>query len=178
MKLNKKSVALLLSLALLLTIAVGTTVAIIIAQSQAEENAFAPSYVDCEVAITDTGSGVDCTVTNTSDIAAYVRVKVLINWKSQTTGYIYAMSPEYRVSMGDDWVLGSDGYYYYTKPLAVGAVAATQLTVELLSETPSGYMLSAEVISSAIQTTPDAVLDWSKGVVVIPSSGADLQLNP
>ena len=49
MKLNKRAVALLVSLVALLTVVAGITVAFLIDNTDGIENAFTPSRVDCEV---------------------------------------------------------------------------------------------------------------------------------
>jgi hypothetical protein len=169
MKLNKRSVALLVSWALLLTVAVGVTVAFIADKTPEMENTFQPSYVDCEV--NKTGDTI-YKVTNTGDTNAYVRVAVVVNWKNTTTSNIYAQAPQFAVNVSDGWLLGSDGYYYYTGMLAPKAVTSA-FTVTSSGTAPDGYALSVEIVASAIQATPNAVEAWSNAVVA-PSEGAAL----
>ena len=169
MKLNRRAVGLLVSLTLLLTAVVGSTVAFIVAQSQKKTNVFQPSRVACEVI---KGTSSTYTVKNTGDTDAYIRVAVLVNRKN-TDGHIYAQAPGFDVS-GEFWVLGKDGYYYYTKPvtLAADAIATTALTV-----TPDeDDDLIVEVVASAIQATPNAVKDWSSGVATAATDGAVLSV--
>ena len=164
MKLNKRSVALLVSWALLLVAAVGVTVAFIADKTPEMENTFQPSYVDCEVKQdVDTAA---YTVTNIGDTEAYVRVAVVVNWKNSTTGNIYAQAPQFAVSVSEGWLLGSDGYYYYTGKLAPTAVTSA-FTVTPAGTTPDGYTLSVEIVASAIQATESAVATWSNGVATI-----------
>ena len=148
MKLNKRAVALLISLALLVTAVVGTTVAFIFTKSDSVNNTFTPARVACEVVDKTNHT---YTVANTGYTAAYIRVAVLVNWKN-SNGF-YAQAPAFQVDRGADWVLGSDGYYYFTKPVAVGAETATNLKVTLAAGAtePDGYDLSVEVVASAIQ---------------------------
>ena len=166
MKLNKRAVALLISLALLATAVVGATVAFIFAKSDPVNNTFTPSRVTCQVLDKENHT---YTVENTADPDAcviYVRVAVLVNWKN-SNGF-YAQAPAFQVYPGTDWILGSDGYYYFTKPVAVGAETATNLKVTLAAGAtePDGYDLSVEVVASAIQATADAVAEWSNAVQV------------
>ncbi len=170
MKLNRRAVGLLVSLTLLLTAVVGSTVAFIVAQSQKKTNVFQPSRVACEVI---KGTSSTYTVKNTGDTDAYIRVAVLVNWKN-TDGHIYAQAPAFQVVLGEHWVLGKDGYYYYTKPvtLAADAIATTALTVTPEEDDD----LIVEVVASAIQATPNAVKDWSSGVATAATDGAVLSV--
>ena len=173
MKLNKRAVALLVSLMLLLTAAVGSTVAFIVDQSDDVENVFQPSWVACEVVKGTDGS---YTVKNTGDTDAYIRVAVQVNWKN-TEGQIYAQAPTFAVTHGGDWVLGKDGYYYYTKPVTL---AADEIETSALKVTPTSvapdddHVLFVEVVASAIQATSAAVNDWSSGVATAATDGAVL----
>ncbi len=171
MKLNKRAVALLISLALLATAVVGTTVAFIFASSGPVNNTFTPARVDCAVTVSNDGYS----VTNTGDTAAYIRVAVLVNWKT-ADGQFYAQAPTFEVKTGGDWIKGADGYYYYIKSLApasettngdpVPAESTTSLTITVTPSELAGYELSIEVVASAIQTTADAVAEWSNAVQV------------
>ena len=174
MKLNKRAVALLVSLIVLLTAAVGATVAYIIDRTENVENIFAPSRVACEV-VDETNH--TYSVKNTGDTAAYVRVAVVVNWKN-SDGHVYGKAPEFEVSVSEGWKKGSDGYYYFTKPVAVGAKADSELTVNILTDEPDGYDLYVEVVASAIQATSAAVNDWSNDVAAAADDGADLQVMP
>lgn len=170
MKLNKRTVALLVSLVLLLSVAVGVTVAYIADRTPEVENTFQPSYVACEVV--KEGSNV-YTVKNTGDTDAYIRVAVVANWKNGNN--VYAQAPQFNVDLGDNWVLGKDGYYYYTKSVAVGAQIPETLTIDSNSTAPSDeYKLVVEVYASAIQATSAAVNQWSNGVATAATDGADL----
>ena len=161
MKLNKRAVALLVSLVMLLSAAVGATVAYIIDRTENMDNTFTPSRVACEVLKEQ--EDYKYTVKNTGDTAAYIRVAVVVNWKN-SDGHVYAKAPEFEVPVSDGWENGSDGYYYFTKPVAVGAKTDSELTVNILTDEPDGYDLYVEVVASAIQATSAAVNDWSNGV--------------
>jgi hypothetical protein len=163
MKLNKRSVALLISLAVLLTAAVGATLAYILDKADPVVNSFTPSKVACEV----TENGDVYTVSNTGDTQCYVRVAVVVT--QQNNGVISAVNPKYAITPGDNWKLGTDGYYYYTKPLAVGN-SAPSITVK----PEDGYTISVEIVASAIQATSEAVSAWSGGVATAATDGAVL----
>ena len=173
MKLNKRAVALLVSLVALLTVVVGVTVAFIIDGTNGITNTFTPSRVACQVVDNQDGT---YTVKNIGDTDAYIRVSILINWKNDA-GNIYAQAPQFTVEPGQGWVKGSDGYYYYTKSVAPGDVINSDLTVTVTTETLSGYTLTVEVVASAVQATVDAVNDWSAGVATIATDGGVLTVN-
>ena len=163
MKLNKRSVALLVALVVLLTAAVGATLAYILDQTDPAVNSFTPSRVACEV----NADGNVYTVKNTGDTQCYIRVAVVVT--QQNNGVISAIKPEYTIEPETGWIKGSDGYYYYTKPLAVGN-SAPSITVK----PEDGYTISVEIVASAIQATTDAVNAWSGGVATAATDGAVL----
>ena len=171
MKLNKRAVALLISLALLATAVVGATVAFIFAQSGSVNNTFTPSRVACEVVDKTNHT---YTVRNTGDTVAYIRVAVMVNLKN-SDGNLVAQAPEFTVGLGasgsSKWFLGADGYYYFSDavpPQAAGAPGQEVIPVDLRVNvaTPDGYTLYVQVVASAIQATADAVADWSDAVQV------------
>ena len=173
MKLNKRTVALLVSFAVLLSAAVGVTVAYIVDRTPDVENTFKPSRVACEV-IKEDGNDV-YTVKNTGDTDAYIRVAVVVNWKNGSN--VYAQAPQFDVDLGANWGLGKDGHYYYIKPVAGGAQIPETLTVRSNSVAPSNeYELVVEVYASAIQATSAAVDQWSNGVATASSDGAALSV--
>lgn len=174
MKLNKRAVALLVSLVILLSVAVGATVAYIIDRTENMENIFTPSRVACEV-VDETNHSYS--VENTGDTAAYIRASILANWKN-SDGHIYAKAPVLAVELGDGWKEGSDGHYYYTKPVAVDAKTDSELTVRVLPDKLDGYDLCVEVVASAIQATSAAVNIWSNGVATAANDGVELQVEP
>lgn len=60
------------------------------------------------------------TVFNTKRSTAYVRATVVANWESESGKIIAPFSTSninFNVGAGSNWVLGDDGYYYYTKPV-------------------------------------------------------------
>ena len=164
MKLNKRSVALLLSLAVLLTVAVGATVAFLVDKGNSVTNTFTPSKVDCEV-LKEAGV---YTVKNTGDTQCYVRVAIVVTQKNGDA--ISITKPEYepafaKDSKGNDcWIEGADGYYYYTQPLDV---AETTTALQVTVTAADGYTASVEILASAIQATAEAVKDWSNDTIAI-----------
>ena len=116
----------------------------------------------------------DVKVKNTGTIDAYIRATYVINWLDQD-GNIAASDPEgYGYTLNetadDKWVKGSDGYFYYTSPVAPGAsTAGSLLTCTVTSPENPEYTLSVEILAEAIQSTPDKAVQEAWGVT--PTSG-------
>ena len=174
MKLNKRAVALLVSLVVLLTVAVGATIAFLADKTPEVENTFKPSKVAC--AVTKSTTDHIYTVWNTGDTTAYIRAAVVVNWVN-AEGQVYAKAPTFKVVPGNtNWVLGKDGYYYYIKSVAAGAYIPENLTVTDVSAAPEGHTLQVEVVASAIQATVTAVSQWSGGIATASTDGGILTI--
>jgi len=184
---NKKSI-IIASVMLLLLATVGTTLAYIFTETKPVENTFNPSKVSCAVVengyepvsgeiqnISDIKSNVQ--IKNTGDTDAYIRVAVVVNWASADGSCVWAQKPadndyEITYNLNGDWFDGGDGFYYYSK-----TISPEELTTILINEakqlksapqTPDGiqYYLSIEIVASAIQSTPETVVEEQWGVTV------------
>ena len=190
---NKKLI-IIASVMLLLLATVGTTLAYIFTETKPVENTFNPSKVSCAVVekgyepvsgeiqnISDKKSNVQ--IKNTGDTDAYIRVAVVVNWMDEAGTKVWATKPveavegadgDYTITynLEDGWFDGGDGFYYYSK-----AVSPEELTTILINEakqlksapqTPDGiqYCLSIEIVASAIQSTPETVVEEQWGVTV------------
>lgn len=171
-RLNKAAV-LIMAVLLLLGAAVGTTVAFLIDKTEPVTNTFTYAKVSCEVTEefkNNTKEHVQ--VKNTGTIDAYIRATYVVNWVD-AQGNIAASDPagyEYTLNETADgkWVKGSDGYFYYTSPVAPGASTQGSLltcTVVTSPESPE-YTLSVEILAEAIQSTPDKAVQEAWGVTV------------
>ena len=188
---NKKSI-IIASVMLLLLATVGTTLAYIFTETKPVENTFNPSKVSCAVVengyepvsgeiqnISDIKSNVQ--IKNTGDTDAYIRVAVVVNWMDEAGTKVWATKPvedtEYSITYANtpNWVKGSDDYWYYTK--SVPPTDGSNLTDILIKnatqnkEGPKGtdgtqYYLSIEIVASAIQSTPETVVENHWGVTV------------
>lgn len=142
---------LILSVILLLSLSVGGTLAYIATQTDNVQNSFAPSYVTCSV-------NDDYSVTNTSDIPAYIRASYAVNWMDGR-GNIRGVGPadtDYTLSIGSDWTKGADGFYYYLRPVAVGGTVSAPFTMSPgTTSAPDGYSLTLTVTAEAIQAAGD-----------------------
>ena len=174
MKLNKRAVALLISLALLATAVVGTTVAFIFASSGPVNNTFTPAKIACEVQdgpFLENNEAVAFKVKNTGDADCYIRVALILNWVHKETGNIYAQKPIASITPCDGWFLAADGYYYCKQKVDPEAATVSLISVLELQDinlnAPSAeHQLAVKVVASAIQATADAVAERSNAVQV------------
>lgn len=72
------------------------------------------------------------------------------------------------------WVVGADGFWYYTKPVNVNG--STEVMIDFCTRAknviPPNCKLSVQIVAEAIQSVPEnAVLDsWSSGVEGVTGS--------
>lgn len=174
----KRSLVLVVSLLALLLVVAGGTLAWLTAQDSVS-NTFTPAHVTCNVDETfQDGTKSDVMIKNTSDIPVYIRASIIVTWKD-SNGNVYGQKPassdyDMKMAANSDWVLGTDGYYYYTSPVAVGDTTGTLIsscTVKA-GATPPGddYKLSVEIIAEAIQSQPDRAVGQAWGVKIAPNS--------
>ena len=165
----KRSLVLVVSLLALLLVVAGGTLAWLTAQDSVS-NTFTPAHVSCEVTEKfdgETKSSVN--VKNTSDIDAFIRVKLVtyrVNDAGQRIGG-KAGIPDF--IPGTNWV-EHDGFYYYTLPVAPGATPATDLidsiTLESSYGDADGGKQVIEVMAEAIQSQPDRAVQQAWNVTV------------
>ena len=161
---------LILSLLVVTTVTVGGTVAYLSTNTAPVVNTFEPSHVTCSV--TENFDGVtksNVNVTNTSDIDAYIRVKLVtyrVNAAGQHIGGV-AEIPEY--TPGANWVKHEE-YYYYTLPVHPGESPAANLisSIKLKSsyDDADGGKQVIEVMAEAIQSVPDKAIKEAWGVTI------------
>ena len=178
---KRKATVLLSSLALLIALAVGTTAAFLITNDEPIVNTFNPSKVASAVNETSfdevTKTGV--TVANTGDTEAYIRATYVVTWKNGANGQVYGKVPQpgvdYDITIGSDWIHGSDGYYYYKSPVAPGAPTTALIVSCTAKDTaPEGFGLNVEILGSAIQSTPANVVHDNWKVVSVDATTRQL----
>lgn len=169
-----KSVIILLCAVLICAVTVGTTLAFIFAKAPPVVNEFEPVFVSCSVEegfVNNVKSNVR--VRNTGDISAYIRACVVICWVSETDGSINGASPvkdrDYLITYSDSWTQGSDGFYYFTSPVAAGD--ATDILIYDArpaedADIPEGYKLSVQIVASAIQAQPAEAVSSAWGATI------------
>lgn len=174
-----RSLVLVVSLLALLLVVAGGTLAWLTAQDSVS-NTFTPAHVSCEVKEKFDGTvKSNVNVTNTSDIAAFIRVKLVtyrVNDAGQRIGgkaTIPAFTP------GEGWVKYGD-FYYYTKPVAPNATPETALIgtpgIELedsYNDADGGKQV-IEVMAEAIQSQPARAVQQAWGVTI---SGGNVTAN-
>lgn len=172
--LKRKSGTLLISFLLILGVVVGGIIAFLVTQTNPVKNEFKPAQVSCEV--TESFDGItksNVNVKNTSDIDAYLRVKLVsyrVNMAGKRIGGTAAV-PAF--TPGNGWVL-YNGCYYYTEPVAPGGSPANAL-IDSITLTGSyndadGGNQTLEVLAEAIQSAPAKAAGQSWGVVIQPGS--------
>lgn len=139
-------------------------------------NEFVPAKVTCAVeAENQNGATKDAKVRNTGDIDAYIRAGVVVTFVAED-GKVLATKPkedtDYTITWGNgNWQQGSDGYWYYKKAVAPGALTTALIESAASVKTPSGYRLNIQIFATAIQSTPDNAVKDAWGVTV---SGGEL----
>lgn len=173
---NTRAITLLIALLLFSALAVGGTVAWLTANTGNVANTFTPSNVACSVTENFDGTTKsNVNVTNTGDTEAYIRVKLVtyrVNEQNQHIGGTAKIPP---FTPGDGWIEHTDGYYYYTLPVAAGAAPETPLIGEsgiaLTKYTDAdGGMQAIEVMAEAIQSKPAEAVGSSWGVTISQGS--------
>lgn len=133
----------------------------------------------------------DVTITNKGSAPAYLRVAVDIYWQDQDGARLWdepVSGTDYAIDWGSvskasasntasSWVVASDGFYYWTSPVA--PLDKTGVLIKSVSEKKAdGKNLVVDISTQAIQSTPDdAVTEaWNctvkDGVLVPPHGGA------
>lgn len=171
-----KIITLIVSLALICTAAVGVTVAYITTSTSPKQNVMTPAEVTCEV-IEDTFDGSikeNVKIKNTGDTSAYIRATIVATWVTATGNKVSAIAPvegvDYTLTYGSSakWQKDVDGYWYYSEAVAPEALtdALIQACAPVAGKAPEGFVLSVEIVASAVQALPvDAVQDaWAKDV--------------
>ena len=162
----KKVAVFALACVVLSVATLGGTIAYILTNTPSLANTFTPAQMSCEVLEDYNGTEKkNVCVKNASDTSAYIRVKLLPYWYDKETDAIVAKSawvPNF--TPGEGWVLGADGFYYYTLP--VDSKASTPALISSITLIKDDVTLSRqvlEIVASCIQAEPaSAVMDaWT-----------------
>lgn len=176
---NKSKVTLISVLALVMVVAIGGTLAWLFTNTNGIINTFTPSSVPGEIVERFDGeTKTSITVKNKGNIAAYVRVKLVtyrVNDEGQQIGGV-ATIPEF--TLGTGWVKHTDGYYYYTVPVAAGAstgdliASGSSITLQKYDDADGGKQV-IEVLSESIQSVPEEAVGDAWGVRISENSVTD-----
>ena len=170
-----------LSIVLLLGVAIGGTIAWLSTKTTSVTNTFTPAKVTCDVTENfdeNTGVKTNVNVTNTGDIDAYLRVKLVTYRVNDDGQHIGGTAAIPAFTPGDGWVKYGD-YYYYTYPVAPGQQPETPL-IDSLTLTGSysdadGGKQALEIMAEAIQSAPDEAAGQAWGVTITPGRVARYQ---
>ena len=172
-----------LSVVLLLGVAIGGTLAWLSTKTTPVTNTFTPAKVACDVTENfdeDTGVKTNVNVTNTGNIAVYIRVK-LVTYRTNDAGQHIggtAVLPTFK--LGADWVKHGE-YYYYTLPVAPGkkpaANLAEKMTLKPSYEDADGGKQALDVMAEAIQSAPEKAVGEAWGVHISQGSVTDYSGN-
>ena len=175
-KRSKKTGTLLLPLLLIAILAAGGTLAYLLTKTDPVVNTFQPSHVTIEV--TEEFDGMtksQVNVTNTGDIDAYVRVKLVTYRVNEAGQHIGGTAEIPDFAPGSGWV-AYEGYYYYTQPVAPGKQPAADLigrdgiSLEGAYEDADGGRQVIEVMAEAIQSVPAEAAGEAWGVSISQGS--------
>ena len=166
---SKKSLTALIALILIVCLAVGGTVAFIVTQTQAVKNTFTPSDVTVKIKeefqdnIKSSITVLNVNDADKEDVPCYIRVKLVSNIQDND-GNVLRAAPLGKISLGNDWIDGGDGCYYYKNVVEVG-----QSTSNLLADGASITLTDGqvvEVLAEGIQAMPkQAVIDaWGQTI--------------
>ena len=164
-----KSSLLLIAVAALLVAAVGGTVAYLVTNTSSVVNTFTPANVHTEIKEEFDGTNKSSIkVENKGNIPVYVRVALVGNWcknEGGNTVIVDAYTPNF--SLGNGWIKGNDGYYYYTTPLGAGGTTSDLLGTSITeSVRADGARLEITVLQQSIQAEPTTAVQNAWGVTV------------
>lgn len=165
-----RKAALILSLCLIFALAVGTTVALLVAHTNAVTNTFTAAKSEIKInENVENGKKSSIQVENIGTATSYVRVKLVCNWvdKDKNVSATPAPAP---VITNSDW-FEKDGIYYYTKPVAPTGQTSNLLEGNPIKQesAPDGYHLEVTVLAESIQAAPSTAVEGAWTAVEVGS---------
>lgn len=170
-----RAAALLLSVLLLLGVTVAGTLAYLSVSTSPVENTFMPSQVSCEV--TEYFNGTEksnVNVKNNSDIAAYIRVRLVTYRVNDDGQHIGGTANIPTFTPGTYWVKYGE-YYYYTLPVAseqsprYPLIGSDGIALDSYDDIDGGKQV-IEVMAEAIQSVPKQAVGQAWGVSISQGS--------
>lgn len=169
-----KYMALLVSLILVLSVLLGNTWMYLTDSVPVVVNTFNPGRVTSDVVETlEDDIKKDVAIKNSGNTDAYIRAAIVVTWKNEEgeiwgetkpvkdVDYTIVTNEVLESTATGSWILGKDGFYYWTAPVAPfdpnnpDALCTTGNLIEscsYLGNAPEGYHLSVEILGSAIQS--------------------------
>ena len=167
---GKKALILMVSLVAILAVSVGGVLAWLATSSNDVTNTFAPGDTEIEIEEKfENNDKSDVKVINKGNIPVYIRANLVFTWKD-SAGNIIEKPADATLTVdhgNGDWVKGSDGFWYYTKPVAVKG-STTNIINKATIEFPEGkgYKMDLEVMAQSIQAEPKGAVEGAWGVTV------------
>lgn len=131
--------------------------------SSGTTGAYTPGAANAPDVVKETDGTVD--VENNDDQSVYVRAAVIVNWKMEDDGSFFGKAPQegvdYTFTQGEGWFKASDGFYYYSSPVAKDEEAPdlVKLFTPVEGGEPDGCTLSVTIDVQTIQAAAGAVAD-------------------
>lgn len=173
--LNGRLTAMVIATVMLLALAIGGTVAWLTSSTGPITNTFTPSHVSCAVDEEFDGrSGVksDVRVKNTSDIPAFIRVKLVTYRTNYARQHIGGMAAVPSFQPGANWVL-HEGYYYYTQPVQpqnFTGILIDEIQLQNSYNDADGGRQAIDVMAEAIQSMPATAVQEAWHVTIADGS--------
>lgn len=168
---NGRLTAMVIATVMLLALAIGGTVAWLTSSTGPITNTFTPSHVSCEVEEDFNGKvKSNVNVKNTSDIPAFIRVK-LVTYRTNAQRQHIGGTAELDITPVNDWVKIGD-YYYYPQPVAPGESTQNLIdsyTLESYNDADGGYQ-AIDVMAEAIQSVPETAVQEAWHVTIANGS--------
>lgn len=172
-----RKAALILSLCLIFALAVGTTVALLVAHTNAVTNTFtaAESKITIDENV-ENGEKSSIQVKNIGTATSYVRVKLVMNWVSDDDSKTISATPvNITVDYDNTNWFEQDGIYYYKMPVAANNGETTNLLQKPITEPtegkPDGCHLEVTVLAESIQAAPSTAVEGAWTAVKVDSDG-------
>lgn len=189
---KKNKITLLVSVFIITFLITGGTLAFLNAKTNIVNNIFTPGKVSTSInEVFENNEKSNVSIKNTGNVTAYIRAAVVVTWQNKN-GNVAPVTPEagkdYTITYNftNGWVESSDGFYYWTKPVAsetevnegkaessnTGILITTCSPVE--GKAPEGYSLCVEILGSGIQSLPTSIVveNWSSGVESVNADGS------
>ena len=175
-RMNKLAI-LFIAVVMLIGAVVGSTVAFLVTKTAPVENKFTYASVSCTVSESFNGTTKEkVQIQNTGTTDAYIRATYVVNWLNKDGTIAASVPTGYRYSLTENpdngWTKGDDGYFYYRTPVAPGNSTGEKL-LSCTAYYPEGvdpqYILSVEILATAVQSTPVNAVQEAWGVM--PSGG-------
>lgn len=150
-RLNKRTVILLASLTLLMGLTIGSTAAYLITHTSQVTNTFTPAKVSCVINEKfENNVKSNVTITNTGNVDAYIRAKVIISWTDAEGNLVPAPFDDPAFETDSKWKQVGDTYYYSERVAPDGNTTNLIKSIAPPSDT-KGYRLKVDIIADAIQ---------------------------